>query len=120
VLTLPPLRNGGFTSRAYLRAVARDPAAADDVLDPRRAVTQPCFADKTAPMYGFLDSRVGRSWAKTYAMIRERFDVRTTPGRHIVQGHLLPEIALYGKDARNRSARGTRGITSTAVQRVFR
>src|SRR5579859_7391242 len=89
-------------SRVYLRAVARDPAAADDVVDPRRAVAQPCFADKTAPMYAFLDSRVGRSWARTYAMIRERFDVRTTPGRHIVQGHLLPEIALYGKDALTR------------------
>jgi hypothetical protein len=90
-------------SRTYLRAVARDPGAADEVADPRRAVVRPCFADKTSPMYAFLDSRVGTSWAKTYALIRERFDVRTTPGRHIVKGHLLADIALHGKDSLNRS-----------------
>jgi hypothetical protein len=89
-------------SRAYLRTVARDPAAADEVADPQRAVARPCFADKTSPMYAFLDSRVGKSWAKTYALIRERFDVRTTPGRHILQGHLLAEIALHGKNSLTR------------------
>jgi hypothetical protein len=92
-------------SRVYLRAVARDPAAADEVAEPRRAVADPCFADKTSPVYAFLDSRVGTSWAKTYALIRERFDVRTTPGRHIVQCHLLADIALNGKDSPNRVGR---------------
>lgn len=84
-------------NRAFLRLVETDPEAADDIPAPVRRPSHPCFADKLSPMYRFLDSRVGKSWKKTYAMIRERFDTRTTPGRHIVEGHLLNTIAQNGE-----------------------
>jgi hypothetical protein len=84
-------------TRAYLRAVARDPERADEVAVPKRKASYPEFADKLGAVYKFLDSRLGRSWNKTYAMVRAKFDVRTTPGRHIVLDHMLGVIALNGE-----------------------
>lgn len=55
------------------------------------------FKDKLRPIYGFLDARVGKSWKKVYAEIREKFDDRTTAGRHILFDHLLREVKGSGR-----------------------
>lgn len=83
--------------RSFLRGVLSDPEEAESMTDPRRREVRPCFQDKTRPLAKFLDSRVGKSWAETYSMIRQRFDVRTTPGRHVVEDHLLSGIAFNGE-----------------------
>jgi site-specific DNA-cytosine methylase len=50
------------------------------------------FDDKLGPARRFLESRVGRSWAKVYSELRQKFDTRTTAGRHIVFDHMLPWV----------------------------
>lgn len=84
-------------SRSYLRLVSRDPDAADDLAAPVRKPVQPSFADKIAPAYRFLDARIGKSWKKVFADVCAKFDLRTTPGRHIIQCHLLKVIARCGE-----------------------
>ena len=55
------------------------------------------FRDKLSPVYKFLDSKVGKSWKKVYAEIREKFDSRTTAGRHILFDHLLRDVDGSGQ-----------------------
>ncbi len=84
--------------RAMLTVVRQDPEAYDDIVTPARRPVRPEFSDKLNPAYEFLDSRVGKSWNKTRAMIAERFDTRTTAGRHVVNDHLLRQVREYGDD----------------------
>jgi len=90
-------RSERTASRDFLRLVANDVEAADVIPAPKRKPSQPCFADKIAPVQGFLDSRVGKSWDKTFALICEKFDRRTTPGRHVTNDHILNQIAMNGE-----------------------
>lgn len=50
------------------------------------------FADKLGPAMRWLRSQVGRPWDKVRSALFERFDIRTTAGRHIVFDHLLKEV----------------------------
>lgn len=50
------------------------------------------FYDKTHPTERWMESRVGKSWNKTYSMLREKFDIRTTPGRHVLLDHMLRSV----------------------------
>ena len=43
-------------------------------------------------MMRWLESQCGRPWSKVYAEVCERFDTRTTAGRHIVHDHLLGSV----------------------------
>jgi hypothetical protein len=52
------------------------------------------FADKLSPLRRWLSAQVGRPWDKIYSEIKKKFDIRTTPGRHIVYDHLLHSVAL--------------------------
>lgn len=79
--------------KTYLRAVSKDPELADAVVAPKRQPISLCFADKLGPVYSFLETRLGRSWDKTFRLLKQRFDTRTTPGRHVVESHILAEIA---------------------------
>ena len=67
-------------------------ADADSVVYPRRELVYPGFADKLGPAKRWLTSQVGRPWNKARSDLFARFDIRTTPGRHIVFDHLLPEV----------------------------
>ncbi len=78
--------------RTYLRAVANDPELADECVAPKRKVVSPCFADKLRPIYGFLDSRLGRNWDTVRSELFAKFDTRTTPGRHVLFDHLLRDV----------------------------
>lgn len=50
------------------------------------------FADKLGPMNRWLGKQVGRPWDDVFSEIIKKFDSRTTAGRHIVYGHLLPSV----------------------------
>ena len=70
----------------------------DDFLDgapyePRTPVARQ-FSDKLAPAHRWLEAQVGRPWNKIRAELAERFDTRTTAGRHIVLCHLLPSVQV--------------------------
>jgi len=67
-------------------------ADADFTIYPVRRVVYPQFNDKLGPAERWLASQVGRPWNKARSDLFARFDVRTTPGRHIVFDHVLPEV----------------------------
>jgi len=59
------------------------------------------FADKLGPAERWLEGQVGRPWNKARSDLFARFDIRTTPGRHIVFDHLLPEVEGPRRHRRN-------------------
>ncbi|HEY0468158.1 MAG TPA: hypothetical protein VGC79_28360 [Polyangiaceae bacterium] len=67
-------------------------ADAEHVVYPRRNKVYRQFADKLGPAKRWLATQVGRPWNKARSELFARFDIRTTPGRHIVFDHLLPEV----------------------------
>lgn len=79
-------------NRHFLRSIQDDPESWDDRVPPLRRPVQPCFDDKLGPIYSFLDSRVGRSWNKVRSELFQKFDARTTPGRHVLFDHLLKSV----------------------------
>ncbi len=113
--------------RSYLRLITRDHEAADDCVAPKRLPVSPIFADKLSPVYAYLDSRVGKNWNKTFADVSAKFDLRTTPGRHVTNDHMLAVIAFNGehklvtRDGHSRYFRyfvDKQGILRKNVQRV--
>jgi hypothetical protein len=93
-------------TRAFLSAVRHDPEGAEGIAPPSRASAQVAFADKLNPAYRFLDSRVGKGWNNTLALLAERFDPRTIPGRHVVHDHILRDVAP-SREAVGTNGRGT-------------
>lgn len=50
------------------------------------------FNDKIAPVKRWLEKQVGKVWDDVYSLLRNKFDSRTTAGRHIVFDHLLRDV----------------------------
>lgn len=50
------------------------------------------FKDKLGPMYRWLHAQIGRPWNEVRSEVSEKFDTRTTAGRHIVHDHLLSSV----------------------------
>jgi|SRR6187431_1365685 len=67
-------------------------ADADFTVYPVRKLVWRDFHDKLGPAKRWLASQVGRPWNKARSELFARFDIRSTPGRHIVFEHLLPEV----------------------------
>ncbi len=67
-------------------------ADVDNVIYPRRPKAYRDFHDKLGPARRWLATQVGHPWNKARSELFARFDIRTTPGRHIVFDHLLPEV----------------------------
>jgi hypothetical protein len=68
---------------------------------PRRQSAHRQFDDKLGPPRRWLERQVGRPWDLVRGELFARFDVRTTPGRHIVFCHMLPwveddELSAFG------------------------
>ena len=80
------------SSREYLHLVTHDSENAESVPAPKRLRVRKEFADKLSPLWGFLDSRVGQNWSKVRSEMFQRFDTRSTPGRHVLFDHALKEI----------------------------
>lgn len=79
-------------ARDYIKRVMADPESADDdQFDARRPVYKE-FTDKLSPMYRWLEKQVGRSWADVRSEVFDKFDIRTTAGRHIIFDHLLGQV----------------------------
>lgn len=64
----------------------------DRTLQPKRQALLQSFHDKLGPAYRFLASQVGRPWRKVRSELFQRFDARTTAGRHILFDHLLRSV----------------------------
>lgn len=58
------------------------------------------FYDKLGPLKRWIGSQVGRSWDSIYSEIKEKFDTRTTPGRHVVYDHLFQYVNVNGLESR--------------------
>ena len=79
-------------TRAFLKRVANDVDDAEGLADPRRRPVRACFSDKLSPVHRYLDANCGRPWSKVREELFARFDIRTTPGRHILFDHVLPDV----------------------------
>lgn len=78
--------------RNYLKQVIDDPELAEELeIEEIRPVYKE-FTDKLSPMYRWLDAQVGRPWDQVRAEVFQKFDTRTTAGRHITFDHLLREV----------------------------
>jgi hypothetical protein len=75
----------------------------DDLVIPGRAQVWRSFDDKLGPTRRWLTSQIGRPWKLVHSELFERFDTRTTPGRHIVFDHMLPSVRQHGHCERGRA-----------------
>lgn len=85
-----------MTVREYLASLDEE-YEPNERFAPRMRVVYKDFRDKTSPIYEWICSQVGRPWNKIYSEIKQRFDVRTTAGRHVVEDHLLTSVNYLGK-----------------------
>jgi hypothetical protein len=69
----------------------------DDLVVPERESGFRDFSDKLGPARRWLASHVGRPWDAVRSELFDRFDIRTTPGRHIIFCHLLPSVNQGGR-----------------------
>jgi hypothetical protein len=90
-------RNSHHTERAserdYCRKITVDNERSDDdmFIVPKEKVYKD-FYDKLGPMYRWLHSQVGKVWNNVKSEIHQKFDNRTTAGRHILHDHLLSSV----------------------------
>lgn len=78
--------------RNYLKEVTADPELAyEEEIEVRQHVYK-SFRDKLNPMYRWLNAQVGRPWSEVRSEVFQKFDTRTTAGRHITFDHLLREV----------------------------
>jgi hypothetical protein len=66
----------------------------DDVSYEQRRPLWREFNDKLGPAQRWMRSQVGRPWAKVRSELFQRFDGRTTAGRHILFDHLLRSVQI--------------------------
>lgn len=79
-------------ARAYLSRINQDWENWDEEAEPELTPEGKEFSDKLSPMYRWLDAQVGRVWAEVRSEVFEKFDTRTTAGRHITFDHLLSSV----------------------------
>lgn len=79
-------------TRAFLQRVTRDADDAERVVAPKRRPVRVCFSDKLSAVHRYLDANCGRPWSKVREELFARFDIRTTPGRHILFDHVLQDV----------------------------
>jgi hypothetical protein len=67
----------------------------DELVYRARRKVYRCFQDKLGPAERWLAAQAGRPWNKVRSELFQRFDARTTAGRHILYDHLLPSVELH-------------------------
>lgn len=83
-----------FDEKMYLKEVSQDLENWYDYdIEPLRVVGQG-FSDKLSPIFRWLRAQTGRLWDDVYSEINEKFDTRTTAGRHIVHDHLIKSVEV--------------------------
>lgn len=88
-------RDSNAVNRAREREVSAQFARSidsDELSYPVREPVQRQFRDKLAPAERWLAAQAGRPWDKVRGELIERFDARTTAGRHVLFDHLLPMV----------------------------
>jgi hypothetical protein len=75
-----------------LRGVHNDGEAADELALDRREKAYKVFDDKLSPVHRWLVSQCGRPWDKVRSEVHEKFDSRTTAGRHILFDHIIGDV----------------------------
>lgn len=89
------------SNSAYRRGVRQELTrerineAFGEVVYSRRKSVGRCFSDKLSPGERWLGKQVGRPWNKVRSELFQRFDIRTTAGRHIVFDHLLRMVREF-------------------------
>ncbi len=79
-------------ARDFCNKVKIDPEyALEDIIEDKPKVYKG-FSDKLNPVYRWLESKVGQRWNDVRSEISEKFDARTTAGRHILFDHLLSSV----------------------------
>jgi hypothetical protein len=79
-------------ARDYCKRVTIDPDYADeDGIEEREHVYKD-FSDNLGPVYRWLDSQDGRPWSEVRSEVFQKFDTRTTAGRHITFDHILRDV----------------------------
>jgi hypothetical protein len=78
--------------KRFCGKVANDIEEYEDLVVPKRQPVYPDFADKLTPAYRFLDSHLGEPWDDIRSILFSRFDIRTTPGRHVLFDHVLRDV----------------------------
>lgn len=79
-------------TKQFLHKVKEDPDLWDEAEEPVRTKVYKEFKDKLSPMYRWLDAQVGRPWDEVRSEVFEKFDTRTTAGRHVTFDHLLSSV----------------------------
>lgn len=79
-------------TRDFCNKVKIDPELALDEDPEERKIVSKEFTDKLNPMYRWLESKVGQKWSDIRSEVFEKFDIRTTAGRHILFDHLLSSV----------------------------
>lgn len=94
VLCERPRKGGGeHGHNRYYDDIARDPDNALSFEPIKHRGERKQLNENLKPLWGFLRSRLGRSWNNVYAEIREHFDKSSATKLHIFQ-HLEQEVEL--------------------------
>ena len=88
-------------AKQEIAAAQLDVEALTDVTFEKRDKVRKEFSDKLNPVYRYLDSQVGRPWDKVRSEIVEKFDSRTTAGRHILFDHIISNVKNEGEVERS-------------------
>jgi hypothetical protein len=103
-------RAGRARARRIMRAISEGASGDDWTLPPVRK-TNRALDDKLNPPKRWLARQVGGPWDRVRSEIHQRFEARTTAGRHIID-HLLAWV--------DQSGAGVHRACSSAVFRVDR
>ncbi len=72
-----------------------DPESAESAVRPVRTKVRKEFDDNLSAPLRFMEKQAGRRWDDVRSELFERFDTRTTAGRHILRDHLLSIERVY-------------------------
>lgn len=106
-------------TREYLSNVSKNTDFADVYSEPNRDKVSKEFSDKLGPMYRWLHTQVGRIWNDVRSEIAEKFDSRTTAGRHILYDHLLSSVDEVPDAKYKRYSFGTDTYTQSHYKNDF-
>jgi len=80
--------------KEFISKVIIDPDLADKIVIKKRKKVHKYFSYNLTPVYKWIASHIGQPWNDVYSKIRQKFDVRTTDGRHVVYDHLIGSVEI--------------------------
>lgn len=92
--------------RLFLRRAEIDADVTYSASTPVRRRVYKEFNDKIGPTKRWLEANVGRPWDEVHSDLKAKFDTRTTPGRHVLNDHMLKEVVFAGTPEEESSYRG--------------